>query len=47
MKGVYHITCVDEVCQWQVQACVQGISEAFLLPVLALVMEQFPFEIKG
>lgn len=47
VKGVYHITCVDEVCQWQVQACVQGISEAFLLPVLALVMEQFPFEIKG
>ena len=47
VKGVYHITCVDEVSQWQVQACVQGISEAFLLPVLALVMAQFPFEIKG
>ena len=47
VKGVYHITCVDEVSQWQVQACVQGISEAFLLPVLALVMEQFPFEILG
>ena len=47
VKGVYHITCVDEVSQWQVQACVQGISEAFLLPVLALVMAQFPFEIEG
>lgn len=47
MKGVYHITCVDEVSQWQVEACVQGISEAFLLPVLALVMAQFPFEISG
>ena len=47
VKGVYHITCVDEVSQWQVQACVQGISEAFLLPVLALLMEQFPFEILG
>jgi hypothetical protein len=47
VKGVYHITCVDEVSQWQVQACVQGISEAFLLPVLALVLEQFPFEIVG
>jgi hypothetical protein len=34
-KGVYHITCVDAVSQWQVEACVQGISEAFLLPVLA------------
>ncbi len=47
VKGVYHITCVDEVSQWHVEACVQGISEAFLLPVLALVMAQFPFEILG
>ncbi len=28
-------------------ACVQGISEAFLLPVLALVIGQFPFVIEG
>ncbi len=47
IKGVYHITCADAVSQWQVQACVQGISEAFLLPVLALVISQFPFEIEG
>ena len=47
IKGVYHITCVDAVCQWQVEACVQGISEAFLLPVLKLVIEQFPFVIEG
>jgi len=47
VKGVYHITCVDEVSQWQVQACVQGISEAYLLPVLALVLLQFPFVING
>ena len=47
IKGVYHITCVDQVSQWQVESCVQGISEAFLLPVLALVMAQFPFEIAG
>ena len=47
VKGVYHITCVDCVSQWQVEACVEGISEAFLLPVLALVIEQFPFEIQG
>ena len=25
----------------------QGISEAFLLPMLALVMAKFPFEIVG
>ena len=47
IKGVYHITCVDAVSQWQVEACVQGISEAFLLPVLAYILSQFPFVIKG
>ena len=47
IKGVYHITCVDAVCRWQVMACVQGLSEAFLLPVLALVIAQFPFVLKG
>src|SRR5450830_170288 len=47
IKGVYHITCVDAVSQWQVEACVQGISEAHLLPVLALIMAQFPFVILG
>lgn len=47
IKGVYHITCVDEVSQWQVEACVQGISEAFLLPVLELIIEQFPFVVLG
>ena len=47
IKGVYHITCVDAVCQWQVQACVQGISEAFLLPALKLILAQFPFVVTG
>jgi hypothetical protein len=47
VKGVYHITCVDAVSQWQVEACVEGISEAFLLPVLALIIDQFPFVIVG
>jgi len=47
MKGVYHITCVDSISQWQVEACVQGISEAFLLPVLEMVIAQFPFVIEG
>ena len=47
IKGVYHITCVDAVSQWQVQACVQGISEAYLLPVLEMVIDQFPFQIDG
>jgi hypothetical protein len=47
IKGVYHITCVDSTSQWQVQACVQGISEAYLLPVLEMVIAQFPFVIEG
>ncbi len=46
-KGGYHITCVDSVSQWQIEACVEGISEAFLLPVLEMMMAQFPFEIQG
>ena len=46
VKGVYHITFVDAISQWQVMACVQGLSEAFLLPVLALVIAQFPFVLK-
>jgi transposase InsO family protein len=47
IKGVYHITCVDSVSQWQVEACVEGISEAYLLPILQAVIAQFPFEIEG
>jgi transposase InsO family protein len=47
IKGVYHITCVDAVSQWQIQACVQGISEAHLLPALASIIAQFPFEVQG
>jgi len=46
-KGVYHITCVDSVSQWQVEACVEGISEVFLMPVLELIMEQLPFVLQG
>jgi hypothetical protein len=47
MKGVYHITCVDAVSQWQVEACVERISEAYLLPVLAQIIAQFPFVVAG
>jgi hypothetical protein len=47
VKGVYTLNAVDIVCQWEVAACVQGISEAFLLPALALILAQFPFEITG
>jgi transposase InsO family protein len=46
-KGVYHINAVDEVTQWQIVGAAEQISEAWLLPVLAAMMEQFPFPIRG
>ena len=46
-KGLYHINAVDCVTQWQIVASVQAISEAYLLPVIALMLEQFPFHILG
>jgi transposase InsO family protein len=47
VKGVYHINAVDEVTQWQIVAAVSQISEAWLIPVLERILEQFPFEILG
>jgi len=47
MKGVYHINAVDIVTQWQLVAAVERISEAYLLPVIALLLEGFPFAIRG
>lgn len=44
-KGVYHINLVDEVTQWEIVGCVEGISEHFLVPLLTRLMEQFPFRI--
>jgi hypothetical protein len=46
-KGVYHINAVDEVTQWEVVGAVPQISEAFLIPVLEAMLEQFPFTIHG
>lgn len=44
-KGVYHVNLVDEVTQWEVVVCVEGISEQFLLPALAEALAAFPFRI--
>ena len=46
-KGVYHLNAVDEVTQWEIAAAVPRISEAYLEPVLAAVLAQFPFVIHG
>jgi hypothetical protein len=43
-KGLYHINAVDEVTQWQIVGATAHISEAWLEPVLAALLEQFPFQ---
>lgn len=45
VKGVYHVNLVDEVTQWEIICCVEGISESFLLPALYDALSQFPFHI--
>lgn len=46
-KGLYHINVVDEVTQWQIVGATAPISEAWLLPLLEAILEQFPFRIRG
>jgi len=45
--GVYHINAVDQVTQWQIVSATARISEAWLEPVLAALLRQFPFRIRG
>jgi hypothetical protein len=47
IKGVYLINAVDEVTQFQAVFAVERISEAYLLPVLAAMMDAFPFVIRS
>ena len=47
MKGVYHINAVDCVTQFQLVASCERISEAYLLPVIQQLLDQFPFTILG
>lgn len=47
MKGVYHINAVDIVTQWELVGSVERISEAYLLPMIALLLDGFPFAIRG
>ena len=46
-KGVYYINAVDDVTQFEIVVCVEKISEAYLLPALQAILEQFPFKTKG
>jgi len=47
VKGLYHINAVDEVTQFEVVFTVERISEQFLIPALAALLEAFPFQIFG
>lgn len=44
-KGVYYVNIVDEVIQWEVTGCVEGISEFFLTPLLEALLKSYPFRI--
>jgi transposase InsO family protein len=46
-KGVYHVNLVDEILQWELLVCVEGISERYLEPALAGALAAFPFVIQG
>ncbi len=44
-KGVYYINSVDEVTQWQIVLCTEKISEAYLMPIVEMLLDQYPFKI--
>lgn len=45
-KGVYYINLVDELTQWEIVVCVEGISERYLTKIWNGVLKSFPFQIK-
>lgn len=47
VKGLYHINAVDEVTQFEVVFTLERISEQFLIPALAALIDAFPFRILG
>lgn len=42
-KDVYHINSVDEITQWEIVFCVPQLSEAFMIPALEEIFDQYPF----
>jgi transposase InsO family protein len=47
VKGLYHINAVDCVTQFELVATCERLSEAYLMPVLAVLLDGFPFAILG
>ena len=46
-KGVYYINLIDEVLQWELLVCVEGINEKYLKPALETILICFPFVLRG
>ncbi len=44
-KGVYYINSVDEITQWQIVLCTEKISEAYLTPIVQMLIDSYPFKI--
>ena len=42
-KGVYHINSIDEVTQFEFIGAVEQITEAFMLPLLQRLLNEYPF----
>lgn len=42
-KGVYHVNVADEVTQFQFVGGVEKISERYLIPILEILLELYPF----
>ena len=47
VKGVYHINAVDEVTQMECVFSVERVTERFMIPILKLLIDSFPFVIHG
>ena len=42
-RGIYHINLLDEVTQWELIGAVSAINAEQLEPLLAILLDQFPF----
>ncbi|MFL6546746.1 MAG: integrase, partial [Candidatus Udaeobacter sp.] len=47
VKGLYPINAVDCVTQFEIVATCEPLNEAYLLPVLEALLDNFPFKILG
>ncbi len=46
-KGLYHINAVDEITQFEIVCSTERISENYLISILEILLESFPFPIQS